>query len=314
MKKLQISVAPMMDCTDRHCRYFMRLLAPHIKLYSEMVTTNALVHGNRQGFLAFDQQEHPVAMQLGGSEPQRLQQCAEWVEQAGYDEVNLNVGCPSDRVQSAQIGACLMQQPQLVADCVSAMQRAVSIPVTVKTRIGVDEQDSYGFLQKFIETVASAGCQTFIIHARKAWLQGLSPKQNRTIPELNYERVYQLKQDYPQLNIILNGEIKTVEQAEKHLQYVDGVMIGREAYHNPYFLAQLEQHFYDQPLPSRYHVLQQFLPYVTSQLTAGIHLKQITRHIIGLFQGQPGAKAWRRYISENAHLPHMDALLLFVTQ
>jgi tRNA-dihydrouridine synthase A len=300
----------MMDCTDRHCRYFMRLLAPHVLLYSEMVTANALLHGDRERFLAFDEKEHPLAMQLGGSDPDHLRQCAVWVEQAGYDEINLNVGCPSDRVQSAQIGACLMKQPQLVARCVSAMQQAVSIPVTVKTRIGVDDDDSDAFLQQFIETVAEAGCQTFIVHARKAWLQGLSPKQNRTVPAINYEKVYQLKQKYPQLTIILNGEIKTIAQAEQHLQYVDGIMIGREAYHNPYFLAQLEAHFFQQALPSRAQVLQQYLPYIIAQLNAGIRLKQITRHIIGLFQGQPGAKAWRRHLSEHAHLPGADIALL----
>ena len=233
-----LSVAPMMDWTDRHCRYFLRLFNRHVHLYTEMVTTGALIHGNRQRFLRFDAQEHPVILQLGGANPQDLAQCSKFAEDYGYDAVNLNVGCPSDRVQKNKIGACLMAEPELVAECISTMQAAVKIPVTVKHRIGIDNLDSYEHLYKFVETVAQTGCQTFIVHARIAILQGLSPKENREVPPLRYDDVYQLKRDFPHLDIHINGGIKTVDEISQHWQHLDGVMMGREAYHNPYVLAQ----------------------------------------------------------------------------
>lgn len=295
----------MMEWTDRFDRFFLRLISRHVLLYTEMVTTGALLHGDRARFLRFDVSEHPLALQLGGSEPKAMADCARMAEQAGYDEVNINVGCPSERVQRGAFGACLMAEPQLIAQCVSAMQAAVSIPVTVKTRIGIDKTDSYAHLNTFIETVAQAGCRTFIVHARKAWLQGLSPKENREVPPLRYDVVYRLKQDYPDLQIIINGGIKTLEDSAAHLAHVDGVMLGREAYHNPYALAQVDALFFDDThaVPSREAVLQAFLPFVEHELKQGVFLGHITRHILGLFQGQPGARAWRRYLSENAHKP-----------
>ncbi len=295
----------MLDWTDRHCRFFLRLISRHTLLYTEMVTTGALLHGDAPRFLKYDPAEHPLALQLGGSEPNDLARCAEMGEQWGYDEINLNVGCPSDRVQSGQFGACLMADPQLVADCVQAMQEKIPIPVTVKHRIGIDDRDSYEELCKFVDTVSAAGCDTFIVHARKAWLQGLSPKQNREVPPLRYEVVHQLKQDFPELNIVINGGITSLEQTQQQLSHVDGVMIGREAYHNPWILAQADKLIFGDahPVPSRHQVLQQMLPYVEVELASGIRLGNISRHILGLFQGQPGAGAWRRYISEHAHLP-----------
>jgi tRNA-dihydrouridine synthase A len=298
----RISIAPMMDCTDRHYRYFLRLIAPHVLLYTEMVTTGALIHGDYQRFLAFHASEHPIALQLGGSHPDQLAQCAKMGEAFGYDEVNLNVGCPSDRVKSGRFGACLMLEPTVVADCVAAMCAAVKIPVTVKCRIGVDHHDSYEALSQFIQQIAEAGCQVFVIHARKAWLNGLSPKQNREIPPLCYDVVRQIKQDFPHLTIIVNGGIKTVAEVAEHLQQVDGVMIGREAYSNPYFLAEIEKQFFQtESIRSRQDVIEQFIPYIEEQLKNNIKLSSITRHILGLFQGQPGARSWRRYLSENAH-------------
>lgn len=304
-----VSIAPMMDWTDRHCRYFMRLLTRETLLYTEMVTTGAIIHGDRHRFLAFDPAEQPVAMQLGGSDPTELAQCAKIVEDYGYAEVNLNVGCPSDRVQSGRFGACLFAEPELVAECVAAMKNVVDIPVTVKTRIGIDDIDTYVDLHKFTATVASAGCEHFIIHARKAWLTGLSPKENRSVPPINYPRVYQLKQDFPQLNICINGEIKTVAEMHTHLQHVDGVMLGREAYHNPYLLASFDQEFYgsQQAIKSRRRVIEELIPYVSQQLGNGIYLSKISRHILGLFHGCSGARSWRRYISENA--PKKDATI-----
>ncbi len=301
----KLSVAPMLDWTDRHCRFFLRLISRHTLLYTEMVTTGALLHGDAPRFLKYDPAEHPLALQLGGSEPNDLARCAEMGEQWGYDEINLNVGCPSDRVQSGQFGACLMANPQLVADCVQAMREEISIPVTVKHRIGIDDRDSYEELCKFVDTVSAAGCDTFIVHARKAWLQGLSPKQNREVPPLCYEVVHQLKQDFPELNIVINGGITSLEQTQQQLNHVDGVMIGREAYHNPWILAQADKLIFGDahPVPSRHQVLQQMLPHVEAELASGIRLGNISRHILGLFQGQPGAGAWRRYISEHAHLP-----------
>lgn len=298
-----ISIAPMMDCTDRHDRYFLRLISPHALLYTEMVTTGALLHGDYKRFLAFDAAEHPVALQLGGSEPEKLAQCARLGEDFGYDEINLNVGCPSDRVKAGRFGACLMLEPDLVAECVAAMQQEVKIPVTVKCRIGVDQQDSYEVLHKFISHISLAGCQVFIIHARKAWLNGLSPKQNREIPPLRYDIVHQLKKDFPQLTIVINGGIKTVSQVTEQLQYVDGVMIGREAYSNPYLLSAIEKTLFatEASLLTRPEIVEKFIPYVQQQLDNDIKLSSITRHILGLFQGQPGARLWRRYLSENAY-------------
>lgn len=296
------SIAPMLDWTDRHYRYFARLMSANALLYTEMVTTGAILHG-RGDYLAYNQEEHPLALQLGGSNPQDLAKCAKLAAERGYDEVNLNVGCPSDRVQNGRFGACLMAEPELVAECVDAMMQVADIPVTVKTRIGIDEQDSYGFLTQFIDTVQAKGCQAFTIHARKAWLQGLSPKENREIPPLDYERVYQLKRDYPLLNISLNGGITSLEQAKVHLAYLDGVMVGREAYQNPYMLAEVDNQLYGTKTPvlSRDAVIEKLIPYIEKHLAEGGRLNHITRHIIGLFQGLPGSRSWRRYLSENAH-------------
>jgi tRNA-dihydrouridine synthase A len=296
----QLSVAPMMDWTDRHCRYFHRLISPNALLYTEMVTTGAVLHGDRERFLAFNAAEQPLALQLGGSNPSDMAQCAEYAQKAGFKEVNLNIGCPSDRVQNGRIGACLMSEPKVVAECVSAMREKVGIPVTVKTRIGIDDSDSLDFLLNFIGTVSDAGCETFIIHARKAILSGLSPKENRTIPPLNYRRAYRIKSEFPQLEVIVNGGIKTVDDIQEHLAHLDGVMIGREAYHNPIFLADIEHRLFQQPLLDREEVLDKFIPYVENQLSLGVSLQSMTRHILGLFAGQPGGKHWRRYLSENA--------------
>ncbi|HHH44070.1 MAG TPA: tRNA dihydrouridine(20/20a) synthase DusA [Gammaproteobacteria bacterium] len=300
-----VSVAPMMAWTDRHCRYFLRLISRHVRLYTEMVTSAALLHGDRERLLRYHPAEQPLAIQLGGSEPAQLARCAGYAEQAGFAEVNLNVGCPSDRVQSGRFGACLMLEPERVADCVAAMRAAVSIPVTVKTRIGVDEQDSYEALYRFVAMLAGAGLEALVVHARKAWLQGLSPKQNREIPPLRYDRVYRLKKDFPALTVHINGGIKTLDEVAGHLQQVDGVMIGREAYHNPWLLADVDRRFagdvYAQP--GRHQVALRFMDYAEDELKAGTHLQQMTRHILGLFQGQPGARAWRRHLSEQAHRP-----------
>ncbi len=299
-----ISVAPMMDCTDRHDRYFLRLIAPHVLLYTEMVTVNALIHGDSQRFLAYDPLEHPVALQLGGSEPKKLEYCTKLGAEYGYDEINLNVGCPSDRVKSGQFGACLMLNPSLVAECIAAMCAVVNIPVTVKCRIGVDEHDSYEALQHFIATVAKAGCTIFIIHARKAWLNGLSPKQNREIPPLRYDIVRRIKQDFPSLTIIVNGGIKSCKDITEQLRFVDGVMVGREAYANPFFLAEIERNYFSAAEvddTARHAIIEKFIPYVEQQLANKTRLTCMTRHILGLYQGQVGARSWRRYISEHAH-------------
>lgn len=301
----RLSVAPMMDWTDRDCRYLLRLISRHCLLYTEMVTTGALIHGDRQRFLAHDAAEYPLALQLGGSEPDELAQCAVMGEEAGYQEININVGCPSDRVQSGRFGACLMAEPELVAEGVAAMQARVSIPVTVKTRLGIDDYDSYEFLTDFIDKVSAAGCEIFILHARNAWLKGLSPKENRDIPPLNYERVYQIKKDYPHLHIDINGGIHNLDEVSAHLQHVDGVMMGRAIYHNPYLLADADERIFGQPQPvlSRHEVIETMLPYIEQRMHEGRPLKSITRHLLGLFQGQPGARRWRRHLSENAHLP-----------
>ena len=273
-----------------------------------MVTTGALIHADRDRFLQFNPQEHPLALQLGGSDPGDLAVCAKMAQDSGYDEVNLNIGCPSNRVQNGRFGACLMAEPDVVANCISEMSRAVSIPVTVKSRIGIDEQDSYVALADFIRTVAYAGCNTFVIHARKALLNGLSPKQNREIPPLRYDIARQIKKDFPNLEIILNGGINSLEQAEIEMFGLDGVMIGREAYHNPYLLADVDKRFYnDNNLPkTRHEVILEFIPYIKNQLGQGVRLHAMTRHILGLFHGIPGAKGWRRYISEKACKPTAD--------
>ncbi|WP_412731111.1 tRNA dihydrouridine(20/20a) synthase DusA [Dyella aluminiiresistens] len=291
----------MMDWTDRHCRYFHRLLSPHARLYTEMVTSAALVRGRQLRLLEHSQQEHPVALQLGGSEPRELAEAARLGAQAGYDEINLNVGCPSDRVQSGRFGACLMREPALVADCVKAMRDSVAVPVTVKCRIGVDDQDDYADLQHFTDTMLEAGVEILVVHARKAWLQGLSPKENREIPPLDYERVYRLKREFSQLVVVINGGITTVEQVRDHLQQLDGVMLGRAAYHDPFVLARLEQALYGQALPTREQVLARLRPYVEAELARGTALKHITRHLLGLYQGEPGARGFRRVLSEGAH-------------
>lgn len=298
----KIAIAPMMDWTDRHCRYFMRLLSPSAMLYTEMITAAAIHHGDRERLLGFAAAEHPIAAQLGGSDPALMAEAARAAAGFGYDEININVGCPSDRVQSGRFGACLMAEPALVAECFREMQASQPAPVTVKTRIGIDDQDSDAFLRRFVDTVAAAGCRKFIIHARIAILDGLSPKENRTIPPLNYARVFALKHDYPELTIVLNGGIETLAQVEEVLSRVDGVMIGRQAYHHPYFLAELEKHFVPAwPLPDRHDIVHAMLPYIENALAAGEPLNRITRHMLGLFAGCPGARAWRRYISENAH-------------
>lgn len=297
-----ISVAPMMDWTDRHDRYFLRLIAPDVRLYTEMITANALMHGDRDYLLGFDPAEHPIALQLGGSEPALLAQCARMGKEAGYDEINLNVGCPSPRVSKGRFGACLMLESELVADCVAAMQAAVQIPVTVKCRIGVDHQDTYEQLHRFIDTIAKAGCETFIIHARKAWLSGLSPKQNREVPPLQYETVWRIKRDFPHLTIVINGGIRTLDGIDAQLPHVDGVMLGRAAYTNPYFLAEVQsKYFKNKDILSRHEVVEKLLPYIRTVQKNGVKLSAITRHILGLFQGQRGAARWRRYLSENAH-------------
>ncbi|MGB5396591.1 MAG: tRNA dihydrouridine(20/20a) synthase DusA [Gammaproteobacteria bacterium] len=307
-----ISVAPMMGWTDRHARYFLRLITKHTLLYTEMVTTGAVLHGQRETLLKYHPAEHPLALQLGGSGPAELAECAQIAEDLGFDEINLNVGCPSDRVQSGRFGACLMAEPQLVADCVAAMNSRVRIPVTVKCRIGIDDMEDYASLEGFIDTVAATGCDTFIVHARKAWLKGLSPKQNRDIPPLRYDLVYQLKQSRPGLNIIINGGIKSLDETAQHLQHVDGVMLGREAYHNPFMLSEVDRRFYQkQKNPvTREQVVEQLVAYIDEELRAGTRLHSITRHIYGLFAGMPGARNWRRELSTSAHTKGADSAIL----
>ncbi len=301
----RLSIAPMMDRTDRHFRYFLRLITKHTLLYTEMITTGAILYGEQKRFLNYSQREHPLALQLGGSNPDELVRCAKIAEEWDYDEINLNIGCPSDRVQSARFGACLMAEPELVADCVSAMKQQTQTPITVKTRIGIDERDSYEELSAFIEQVSNAGCQTFIIHARKAWLKGLSPKENRETPPLQYETVYLLKKDYPQLEIVINGGFTSIEQISEQYNHVDGVMIGRAAYQNPYLLAEVDQLIFqdDYPVKSRHEILEEFMEYVVHHLAQGIYLSHMARHILGLYQGQAGARLFRRIISEKAYQP-----------
>ena len=316
----RISVAPMMDWTDRHCRVFHRHITRHTWLYTEMVTTGALLHGDVPRHLDFSQEEHPVALQLGGSEPDDLAKSAKLGEQWGYDEINLNCGCPSERVQKGAFGACLMAEPNLVADCVKAMRDAVSIDVTVKHRIGIDAMDSYEFVRDFVGTVAEAGCNTFIVHARNAILKGLSPKENREIPPLRYESAYRLKREFPHLEIIVNGGIKTEAEIDLHLQHVDGVMLGREAYHNPYLMSTFDARYYgDQARPkSRAEVVQAMLPYIREQLAlhgksgvgGGLKLNSITRHMLGLTAGMPGARGFRQLLSDPKRLAAGDPALL----
>jgi tRNA-dihydrouridine synthase A len=305
-------VAPMMDWTDRHCRFFHRLLTRRAWLYTEMVTAEAVLHGNRNRLLAFSPREHPVALQLGGSDPARLADAAAIGEGFGYDEINLNVGCPSDRVQEGRFGACLMAEPALVARSVAAMQARVRVPVTVKCRIGIDNQDSEADLERFIATVAGAGCRTFIVHARKAWLQGLSPKENREVPPLDHGRVHRLKIAHPSLEIVLNGGIGSLAQAQGHLAHVDGVALGRSAYQNPYLLAEVDRTLFGAtaPAPSRRDVLEAFVPYVEQHLQGGGRLNNVTRHILGLYHGRPQARAFRRHLSESAPREGADIAVL----
>ncbi|MDF1645143.1 MAG: tRNA dihydrouridine(20/20a) synthase DusA [Pseudomonadales bacterium] len=298
-----LSVAPMLKWTDLHCRYLMRLISSHTLLYTEMVTTGALIYGDRDRYLAYNAEEHPVCLQLGGSDPEQLAVCSKMVEAHGYDEVNLNLGCPSDRVQSGQFGACLMLDHQRVKACIEAMIQSVSIPVTAKIRIGVDEQDSYSHLYDFTAILVEAGCKTIIVHARKAWLNGLSPKENREIPPLDYPAVYRLKQDFPDTLFVINGGIETFAQIEQQYEHVDGVMVGRAAYHNPYLLAEADQKLYGStsPIKSRHQIAVEYCDYIEQQCSNGVRLNKLSRHILGLFQGEKGAKRFRRMISENAH-------------
>ena len=308
----RFSVAPMMDWTDRHCRFFLRQLSQHALLYTEMVTTGALLHGDTARFLRHNVAEYPLALQLGGSVPADLAACAKLGEAAGYQEINLNVGCPSDRVQNNMIGACLMGHPQLVADCVKAMQDAVSIPVTVKHRIGINGRDSYAELCDFVGTVREAGCRSFTVHARIAILEGLSPKENREVPPLRYDVAAQLKQDFPDLEIILNGGIKTLDECQQHLKTFDGVMLGREAYHNPYLLAQVDQQLFgsERPVLGRFEAMQSMRGYIAAHLAEGGSLHHITRHMLGLAQGFNGARRFRQLLSVDIHKTR-DPMALF---
>lgn len=317
----RLSIAPMMDHTDKHFRYFMRLLSKHAVLYTEMITTGALIHGDRKRFLDYNEIEHPLAIQLGGNNPVDLAECAHISEGEGYDEVNLNIGCPSDRVQNGQFGACLMSNTELVSDCVNKIQSTVKIPVTVKTRIGIDDQDSYEFLEEFVSTVSEAGCNTFIIHARKAILNGLSPKQNREIPPLNYERVHKIKQQFPSLNITINGGFTELTRIKSQLEHVDGVMIGRAAYQNPFMLVEADKLFYedDSPLRTREEILGKFKDYAIEQIDRGFNIKSLTRHVIGLYQGQSGARQYRRMLSDSipkdiSAMQFLDKVIQFVSK
>lgn len=306
-----LSVAPMMDWTDQHCRYFHRLLAPAALLYTEMVTTGAILHGDADRFLRYNPEEHPLALQLGGSEPDELADCARIAQLRGFDEINLNVGCPSDRVQRGRFGACLMLEPKRVTDCMSAMLDAVDIPVTIKTRLGVDEHYSYPYLRDFVGQVAESGCSVFIVHARKAILAGLSPKQNRDVPPLDHAWVYRLKKELPDLEIVINGGIDSVATASGHLGYVDGVMLGRAAYQTPWVLAQCQAQLFSQEIKlNRIGIIDLMTIYLEQQVQAGVAVKHISRHLLGLFQGLPGARSWRRYLSENARQDDNNSQLL----
>lgn len=305
------AVAPMMDWTDRHCRYFHRQLSRRALLYTEMVTANAVVYGDRQKLLRFHLAEQPVVLQLGGSSPKLLSEASKWGEGFGYSEININIGCPSDRVQEGRFGACLMAEPGLVADCFAAMHKSVKIPVTVKCRIAIDDQDEELALQTFVETVASAGCKTFIIHARKAWLKGLSPKENREVPPLNYNRVLRLKKSLPDLNIQLNGGLDSIEMARTYLEMLDGVMVGRAAYQNPWLLSSVDGLFGAiQPCMARQDAIEAMKPYIVEQLSRGEPLHRITRHMLGLFHSQPGGRMWRNAISTESCKPGADFSVL----
>lgn len=295
------SVAPMLDWTDRHCRYFYRVMSKKAVLYTEMVTTGAIIYG-KGDYLQFDESEHPVVLQLGGSDPADMAKAAVKAQEYGYDEVNINVGCPSDRVQNGRFGACLMAEPDTVSGCLDAMQQACDLPVTVKSRIGIDDFDSYEFLTEFINTIKDAGCQHFIVHARKAWLKGLSPKQNREVPPLDYQRVYQLKNDFPELTFSINGGIQTLEQAQQHLAKTDGVMIGRGVYQNPFIMQQVDEKIYGQAnsTMTRFDVIEHMSAYMERETAQGATSWHIARHMLGLFNGQPKARVWRRFLSENA--------------
>ncbi len=300
----RLSIAPMMDWTDRHCRYFLRLMSKHIRLYTEMLSTQALIHGDTDKLLGHCSTEHPLALQLGGCNPKEMAICSQMAEDWGYQEVNINAGCPSSRVQQGRFGACLLNEPNLVAECINNMQQRCALPITVKTRIGLDEQDSFDFLHRFIERVSQAGCQLFILHARKAWLQGLSPKENREIPPLDYNRVYAIKQAFPKFTIVLNGGICSLSQVKNHCQKVDGVMLGRAAYHNPFLLSQVDQQLFGVATPekSRLEIVENMISYLQNQCKQGIPLKAMTRHMMGLFQAQPGARTWRRFLSNDPNL------------
>ena len=308
--QLRLSVAPMMDWTDTHCRAFHRVLAPHARLYTEMVHANAVIHGDRARLLALDPSEHPVALQLGGSEPVLLAQAARIGAEAGFDEINLNCGCPSDRVQAGRFGACLMREPALVADSVAAMVAACAVPVTVKCRLGVDDDHEWERFLAFIDTVAAAGCRSFVVHARNAWLQGLSPKENREVPPLRYDWAYRLKRERPALQVVVNGGIADAAEATAHLAHVDGAMLGRAAYHTPYLLHRLDVQWFGGPLRTRAELLRAYRPYVEAQLARGVFLKHITRHLLGLFAGEPGGRAFRQVLSEGAHKPGADWALV----
>ena len=307
-----LSVAPMMDYTDRHFRYFLRQMTRRTLLYTEMITTAAIIHGDRAKLLDFFPVEKPLVLQLGGDNPEQLAECAKIGQDWGYDEINLNVGCPSDRVQNGHFGACLMARPVQVGSCIQAMQKAVSIPVSVKHRIGIDDQDKYEDLKEFVQIVAEFGCQRFTVHARKAWLKGLSPKENRTIPPLRYEDVYRLKTDFPQLFVEINGGIRAIAEIQSHLQQVDAVMIGRVAYENPYFLATVDRDIYGEKIEplTRAEIVRKMLPYIDEWTSKGLKLHPISRHLLTLFNGQPGTKAWKRHISENAHLSNADSKII----
>lgn len=303
----RLSIAPMMEWTTRDYRYFMRLITRFTLLYTEMITAPAIIHGDRDRLLGYHKLEGPIAVQLGGSDPQQLALAAQHCAEYGYDEINLNVGCPSERVQSGSFGACLMAEPELVAECVAAMQAVTNIPVTVKTRIGIDDQDDYEFLYRFIDTVAATGCEHFIIHARKAFLKGLSPRENRDIPPLIYDRAYQVKKDLPHLEIAINGGIQDMDEALTHLEQVDGAMIGRAAYHHPWRFAQADEKIFAQAPPtsasSPHAVIEAFMPYLEQRYAEGAHPKHVVRHVFNIFQGVPGARAYRRHLSTHAHLP-----------
>ncbi len=301
----RVCIAPMMDWTDRHDRYFLRLISGRARLYTEMVTSAAVLHGNRNRLLGFHAAEHPVALQLGGSEPADMAEAARRGAEAGFDEINMNVGCPSDRVQRGRFGACLMREPNTVAACVASVRAAVDLPVTVKTRIGVDDLDGYDHLRRFVDAIGAAGCDVLVVHARKAWLKGLSPKENREVPPLHYETVYRLKQDFPQLPIVINGGITDLQAADDHLAKVDGVMLGRAAYQTPYLLAAIDRRFFDPgaPVPDRETIVAGIRRYAADQVAGGVPLPAITRHILGLYQGRPGARGWRRHLTEAGRRP-----------